>query len=108
MRLERGAADGEELPCLEDSGPLAEFFDAVVEGMAVRSIEGASRPSLHRIVDLTMRIWDVGLNTRLWSPLPAASRGDTPPAMYHRSRPSTSPQALASFNEIYSPRSSPG
>jgi TetR/AcrR family transcriptional regulator, copper-responsive repressor len=58
VRLERGAADGEELPCLEVRA-LAEFFDAIVEGMAVRSIEGASRASLHRIVDLTMRIWDV-------------------------------------------------
>jgi TetR/AcrR family transcriptional regulator, copper-responsive repressor len=58
VRLERGAADGEELPCLEVRA-LAEFFDAIVEGMAVRSIEGASRASLQRIVDLTMRIWDV-------------------------------------------------
>lgn len=57
VRLERGVADGEELPCLEVRA-LAEFFDAVVEGMAVRSIEGADRASLHRIVDLTMRIWD--------------------------------------------------
>ena len=57
VRLERGVADGEELPCLE-ARALAEFFDAVVEGMAVRSIEGADRASLHRIVDLTMRIWD--------------------------------------------------
>ena len=59
VRLERGAADGEALPCLEVRA-LAEFFDAVVEGMAVRSIEGASRQSLHRIVDLTMRVWDAG------------------------------------------------
>ena len=44
VRLERGAADGEQLPCLEVRA-LAEFFDAVVEGMAVRSIEGASRRS---------------------------------------------------------------
>ena len=58
-RLERGAAEGEALPCLEVRA-LAEFFDAVVEGMAVRSIEGASRQSLHRIVDLTMRVWDAG------------------------------------------------
>ena len=57
VRLERGVAGGEELPCLEVRA-LAEFFDAVVEGMAVRSIEGADRASLHRIVDLTMRIWD--------------------------------------------------
>ena len=46
------------LPCLEVRA-LAEYFDAVVEGMAVRSMEGASRESLHRIVDITMRIWDV-------------------------------------------------
>jgi AcrR family transcriptional regulator len=57
VRLERGAAEGESLPCLEVRA-LAEFFDVVVEGMAVRSIEGASRQSLHRIVDLTMRVWD--------------------------------------------------
>jgi TetR/AcrR family transcriptional regulator, copper-responsive repressor len=57
VRLERGAADGEPLPCL-DARALAEFFDAVVEGMAVRSMEGASRESLHRIVDITMRVWD--------------------------------------------------
>ena len=57
VRLERGVADGEELPCLEVRA-LAEFLDAVVEGMAVRSIEGADRASLHRIVDLNMRIWD--------------------------------------------------
>ena len=57
VRLERGAAEGEALPCV-DVRALAEFFDAVVEGMAVRSIEGASRQSLHRIVDLTMRVWE--------------------------------------------------
>jgi TetR/AcrR family transcriptional regulator, copper-responsive repressor len=56
-RLERGAADGDPLPCL-DLRSLAEFIDAVVEGMAVRSMEGASRASLYRIVDITMRIWD--------------------------------------------------
>ena len=59
VRLERGAADGEDLPCLELRA-LAEYVDAVVEGMAVRSMEGASRESLHRIVDIAMRIWDVG------------------------------------------------
>ena len=42
VRLERGAADGEELPCLEVRA-VAEFFDAVVEGMAVQSIEGRRR-----------------------------------------------------------------
>jgi len=57
LRLARGAADGEALPCDGDVRSLAEYFDAVVEGMAVRSIEGASRRSLQRIVDIAMRIW---------------------------------------------------
>lgn len=58
VRLERGHEDGEDLPCLELRA-LAEYVDAVVEGMAVRSMEGASRDALHRIVDIAMRVWDV-------------------------------------------------
>jgi AcrR family transcriptional regulator len=57
-RLERGLTDGEELPCAEVRD-LAEYIDAVVHGMAVRAIEGAPRATLHRIVDLAMRTWDV-------------------------------------------------
>ena len=60
VRLERGAADGEELPCLEVAGRSPSSSTPSSRGMAVRSIEGASRASLHRIVDLTMRIWDIG------------------------------------------------
>jgi len=48
----------ERLPCAEVRH-LAEYIDAVVQGMAVRAIEGALRASLHRIVDLAMRTWDV-------------------------------------------------
>jgi TetR/AcrR family transcriptional regulator, copper-responsive repressor len=59
VRLERGVAEGEQLPCV-DIRALAEYIDAVAEGMAVRSMEGASRDALHRIVDIAMRIWDVG------------------------------------------------
>jgi AcrR family transcriptional regulator len=59
VRLERGVAEGEQLPCV-DIRALAEYLDAVAEGMAVRSMEGASRDALHRIVDIAMRVWDVG------------------------------------------------
>ena len=55
-RLERGVADGESLPC-DEVCALAEYVDTVVQGMAVRAMEGASRSSLHRIVDMTMRTW---------------------------------------------------
>jgi AcrR family transcriptional regulator len=57
-RLERGADDGETLPCAEVRA-LAEYVDTVVQGMAVRAIEGAPRRSLHRIVDMAMWVWDV-------------------------------------------------
>jgi hypothetical protein len=56
-RLERGAADGEALPCTEVR-TLAEYVDSIVQGMAIRAIEGASRQSLQRIVDIAMRVWD--------------------------------------------------
>jgi TetR/AcrR family transcriptional regulator, copper-responsive repressor len=56
-RLERGAAEGDRLPCTE-TRVLAEYIDTIVQGMAVRAIEGASRRSLHRIVDLAMLTWD--------------------------------------------------
>ena len=57
IRLERGAAEGEALPCTEVRS-LAEYIDSVVQGMAVRAMEGAPRPSLHRIVDVAMWVWD--------------------------------------------------
>jgi hypothetical protein len=58
IRLTRAMADGEPLPCAGAARALAEYLDAVTEGMAVRAMEGASRESLHRIVDVTMRMWD--------------------------------------------------
>lgn len=56
QRLDRGVADGEAMPC-DDLRELAEYVDTVIQGMAVRAMEGASRASLHRIVDMTMRTW---------------------------------------------------
>jgi AcrR family transcriptional regulator len=56
-RLERGRDEGESMPCT-DVRALAEYVDAVVQGIAVRAMEGASRTSLHRTVDLAMLTWD--------------------------------------------------
>jgi AcrR family transcriptional regulator len=64
VRLARGAVDGEPLPGGGDARALAEYLDAVTEGMAVRAMEGASRKSLHRIVDITMQMWDSDVSGR--------------------------------------------
>jgi len=57
-RLERGAAAGEKLPC-ENLCCLAEYVDAVVQGLAVRAMEGGRIPPLVApVVDMAMRVWD--------------------------------------------------
>lgn len=56
-RLERGRDAGETLPCTEVQA-LAEYVDTIVQGMAVRAMEGATRTALHRTVDLAMLTWD--------------------------------------------------
>ena len=56
-RLTQGLDAGEVLPCSEVQ-VLAEYVDTIVQGMAVRAIEGATRASLHRTVDLAMVTWD--------------------------------------------------
>ena len=54
-RLQRASDENERLPGAERD--LAEFFDSVIQGMAVRAIEGASRAALYRTVDLAMSVW---------------------------------------------------
>jgi AcrR family transcriptional regulator len=55
-RLVRADEAGEVLPATPIE--LAELYDALVQGMAVRAHEGATRRSLHRTVDLAMRTWE--------------------------------------------------
>lgn len=55
-RLREAAATGEPLP--GTPAELAELYDTLVQGMAVRAHEGVARRSLHRTVDLAMRTWD--------------------------------------------------
>ncbi|PZF85732.1 TetR/AcrR family transcriptional regulator [Jiangella anatolica] len=56
-RLKAAAAAGEPLPS-DDVDTLAQHYDAQVQGLAVRALEGATRPVLQRTVDLTMAGWD--------------------------------------------------
>ncbi len=56
-RLVRAAKSGEPLPA-RSASELAEYYDTVVQGMAVRAHEGATRRALHRSVDLVMHTWD--------------------------------------------------
>lgn len=54
-RLQRGVDDGGALPA--PPAALAELLDTILQGMAVRAIEGASRRSLHTTIDLTLSTW---------------------------------------------------
>jgi AcrR family transcriptional regulator len=57
QRLRRGVAEG-DLPKVTDINALASFYTSVVDGMAIRSRDGASRNTLNAIVDCAMAAWD--------------------------------------------------
>jgi AcrR family transcriptional regulator len=57
QRLRRGIAEG-DLPRATDINALASFYTSVVDGMAIQSRDGASRKTLHAIVDCAMAAWD--------------------------------------------------
>lgn len=56
-RFSTAAAADESLPP-GDHDTLAQHYDAQVQGLAVRALEGATRRSLLGTVDLTMTAWD--------------------------------------------------
>lgn len=56
-RLARAQAAGEPLP-FGDIPTAAGFYDAMIQGFAVRAQEGASRRELARLVDAAMAAWD--------------------------------------------------
>lgn len=56
-RLKRGIADG-DLPKAADTNAIATFYSTVLQGLSFQSRSGASRKSLHRIVDSAMAAWD--------------------------------------------------
>jgi AcrR family transcriptional regulator len=57
QRLRRGTAEG-DLPSAADINGLASFYTSVVNGMAIRARDGASRKTLGTIVDCAMAAWD--------------------------------------------------
>jgi AcrR family transcriptional regulator len=57
QRLQRGVAEG-DVPAATDLHALTSFYTSVVDGMAIRAKDGASRKSLGAIVDCAMAAWD--------------------------------------------------
>jgi AcrR family transcriptional regulator len=57
QRLQRGVAKG-DMPRGADVGALVSFYTSVVDGMAIRARDGASRKTLNAIVDCAMAAWD--------------------------------------------------
>jgi TetR/AcrR family transcriptional regulator, copper-responsive repressor len=55
-RMERGIKEG-DLPRGTDAAMLAEFYAAVIGGMALQAREGASRKTLLAMVQTAMRAW---------------------------------------------------
>jgi AcrR family transcriptional regulator len=55
-RLERARDEG-ELPADFDAADYARFIITVMEGMAVRAAEGASRSDLHKVAETALRTW---------------------------------------------------
>lgn len=58
-RIERGRAEG-DVPAQADATALAAYFTAVIQGMAIRARDGASRDDLDAIVSNAMRSWPSG------------------------------------------------
>jgi AcrR family transcriptional regulator len=57
QRLRRGVAEG-DLAKGTDVGALASFYSTLVDGLALRARDGASRKMLTAIVDRAMAAWD--------------------------------------------------
>lgn len=57
QRLRRGVADG-DVPQTADVNGLVSFYTSVLDGMAIRARDGASRKALGDIVKYAMAAWD--------------------------------------------------
>src|SRR5918992_925519 len=59
-RLERGVAE-DEIPAGADVEGFAAYYNTVLEGLSIQARDGASRESMHTIIDCAMATWDVSL-----------------------------------------------
>lgn len=55
-RLDRGIREG-DLPKKTDTGALATFYAAVIQGMSIQARDGASKQALERIATMAMETW---------------------------------------------------
>ena len=55
-RLEQGIVDG-DVPAGTDANGVAAFYTAVLHGLSIEARDGASRGTLHGIVDTAMAAW---------------------------------------------------
>jgi AcrR family transcriptional regulator len=53
-----GAIDAGELPRDTDVDALASYYNTVLEGLSIQARDGASRETMHAIVDCAMATWD--------------------------------------------------
>ncbi len=58
-QLEQAKRDGDLNPDA-DSGALARFYAAVLQGMSVQAIDGADTASLHAVADAALAAWPDG------------------------------------------------
>ena len=61
QRLRRGITEG-DLPPSTDVSALVSFYTSIVDGLAVRARDGASRKALADIVRCAMAAWDTVVN----------------------------------------------
>lgn len=62
QRLRRGIAEG-DLPATTDVSALVTFYTSILDGMAMRARDGASRKALGDIVKYAMAAWDTVLHS---------------------------------------------
>jgi AcrR family transcriptional regulator len=62
QRLRRGIAEG-DLPASADINGLVAFYTSIVDGMAIRARDGASRKALGDIVKWAMAAWDTAVQS---------------------------------------------
>ena len=55
-RIQLGVKEG-DVPAGTDVGALTDFYVAVINGMSLQAREGASRKSVHAMVETAMRAW---------------------------------------------------
>jgi hypothetical protein len=57
QRLRRGIAEG-DLPASADVNGLVSFYTSILDGMAIRARDGASRKALDDIIKCAMAAWN--------------------------------------------------